>query len=243
AALLTPRVSGDRLVLDLDEKNPTVARLLTATAAAIERARDAAKQSQSMNNLKQIGLAMLEYESSHKHFPPPASHGPGGKPLLSWRVAILPYLGQDQLYKQFHLDEPWDSSHNEALIETMPAVFRSPKSKAAKGRTNYVVPVGGGALYSSPKDQPKLDDIAKGKGTSVTIMTVEVDDRHAVIWTRPDDLVFDPQDPKKGVGGLFEDGFNAGFCDGSVRFIPKTIDPKTLKALVTRAGGERVGGF
>ncbi|MGD0897702.1 MAG: DUF1559 domain-containing protein, partial [Thermoguttaceae bacterium] len=196
AALLTPKVSGDRLVLDLDEKNPAVARLLTATAAAIERARDPAKRSQSMNNLKQIALCMHNYHDSFKHFPPPASHGPGGKPLLSWRVAILPCFGEQehQLYKQFHLDEAWDGPHNKALIEKMPAVFRSPKSKAAKGRTNYVVPIGGGALYSSPKDEPQFKDITDG--TSNTIMTVEVDDRHAVIWTRPDDLVFDPQDPK-----------------------------------------------
>ena len=65
-------------------------------------------------------------------------------------------------------------------------------------------------------------------------MVVEVDDQHAVTWTRPDDLAFDPKDPKKGIGSLYEGGFNASFCDGSVHFLKASIDPKTLAALFTR---------
>ena len=238
ATMLTPRISGGRLVLVLDEKDPALGGLLTRS---VRSARDAASRAQSINNLKQIGLAMLNYENAFKHFPAPAIHSRDGKPLLSWRVAVLPYIEQDMLYHQFHLDEPWDSPHNRPLIEKMPAVFRSPKSKAANGLTNYVVPVGGGALYSSLKDEPQIKDITDG--TSKTIMVLEVDDRRGVVWTKPDDLPFDPQDPTKGIGGLYEDGFHATFCDGSVHFIRKTIDPKDLKALFTRAGGEVVGGY
>ena len=195
-----------------------------------------------MNNLKQLALAVQNYCSTfNNHFPAAASHTRDGKPLLSWRVAILPYIEMDQLYKQFHLDEPWDSPHNKALIERMPAVFRSPKSKAAKGYTNYVVPVGGGALYSSAKDEPTFKDITDG--TSHTINLVEVDDAHAVPWTKPDDMPFDPQDPKKGIGSPYERGFFVVFCDGSVLFINKSIDPKTLKAYFTRAGGETIGKY
>jgi prepilin-type processing-associated H-X9-DG protein len=229
------------MVLTLDEKDQAISRLLTILQVPLERGWDAATRSQSVNNLKQIGLGMLNHESSSRHLPSPASHDPDGKPLLSWRVAILPYLEEWKLYKQFHLDEPWDSPHNKALIEKMPAVFRSPKSKAAKGRTNYLVPVGDGAIFSSMKDQPEYKEIKDG--SSNTIMTIEVDDQHAVVWTKPEDLPFDPANPKKGIGSLFEGGFNVGMCDGSVRFVPKMIDPKTLKALITRAGGEVVGGF
>ena len=70
-----------------------------------------------------------------------------------------------------------------------------------------------------------------------------MDEQHAVIWTQPEDWPFDPQAPAKGLGRFFDRGFHAAFCDGSVRFLPKTIDEKTLKALFTRAGGEVVGSF
>ena len=234
AAMLAPKLSGDRLTLAIDEKDIAAGGLLLQRAT--EKARDAARRAQSINNMRQIALATINYEEAAKHFPPPASRSRDGKRLLSWRVAVLPYTEYDKLYREFHLDEPWDSPHNKALVEKMPAIFRSPKSKAAKGLTNYVVPVGGGALYSSAKDEPKAKDVTDGM--SNTIMLVEVDDSHAVPWTKPDDMPFDPTDPKKGIGSLYEQGFNVAFCDGSAKFILKSIDPKTLKALITRAAGD-----
>ncbi len=263
-ALLSPKLSGDRLTLDIEEKDVAAAGLFAPVSQALEKARESSMRARSMNNLKQIALAFWNYHDTSKHFPPPASHSRDGKPLLSWRVAILPFIEQQQLYQQFHLDEPWDSPHNKPLIEKMPAVFRSPKSKAAKGLTNYVVPVGGGALYSSAKDEPTVKDVTDG--TSHTIMLVEVDDEHAVPWTKPDDMPFNPRDPKKGVGSLYERGFIAAYCDGSVRFVPNSIDPegaqcplyegrgrpllrrpaphdsRPLKALLTRAGGDAMIG-
>ena len=150
ASLLTPKVEGDRLVLALDGKTAAVDKLAAAIKMPLEQARDSARRAQSMNNLKQIALAMLNYMDAYKHFPAAASCGPDGKPLLSWRVYILPYIDQKQLFDQFHLDEPWDSAHNKTLIEKMPVVFRSPKSQAQKGKTNYLVPVGNGALCNEP---------------------------------------------------------------------------------------------
>jgi hypothetical protein len=236
--LLTPKLSGDRLSVAFDEKDAAGAGLLVSIQQGVEKARDASMRTQSMNNLKQIGLAFWNYHDASKHFPSPASHSRDGKPLLSWRVAVLPYLGEDKLYREFHLDESWDSPHNRPLIEKMPAVFRSPKSKSEKGFTNYLVPVGGGAVFSSAKDEPTVRDITDG--TSQTIIIVEVDDAHAVAWTKPDDLTFDPNDPKKGIGSLYEHGFAAAFCDGSVHFINKAVDSKILKAVLTRAGGETI---
>jgi prepilin-type processing-associated H-X9-DG protein len=160
---------------------------------------------------------------------------------LSWRVYLLPFLEQKPLFDQFHLNEPWDSPHNRTLIPQMPAVFRPAASKAEKGKTNYLAPVGNGALYASPADEPQIKQITDG--TSQTIMLVEVDDRHAVTWTQPDDLAFDPKDPLGGIGSAYEGGFNTAFCDGSVRFLLRSINPKTLAALFTRAGGEAIGPF
>jgi hypothetical protein len=237
SALLTPKLSGDRLTLVLDEKAVVASGALAPLQGAVASARDSAKRAQSMNNLKQLALAMYGYyESGAKHFPSPASRTPDGKPLLSWRVAILPYIDRADLYKQFHLDEPWDSPHNKKLIEKMPAVFKSPRSKASDGRTGYLVPVGGGALYSSIADEPQIKDITDG--TSHTIMIVEVDDLHSVIWTKPDDLTFEPGEPKKGLGKQIL----AAFCDGSCQIIPGAVDDKALKALFTRAAGDRYYG-
>ncbi len=237
AARLTPKVEGDRLILNLDEKDHALSDFLGLLGPALRSQGRVHQQMLSMNHLKQIGLAMHNYNDAFKHFPAPASHDRSGKPLLSWRVRILPYLGQGQLYRQFHLDEPWDSPHNKALVEKMPAVFRSPASQAAAGMTNYLVPVGNGALYSSMKDEPTPKDITHG--TSITIMTVEADDAHAVVWTKPEDLPFDPADPKKGLSTGYEGGCPVGMCDGSAtKLLPKIIDAKDLKALFTRAGGE-----
>ena len=239
APLVTPKVEGDRLMLALDSKTAAIETLVAATKKALQQSRGTAQNTQSMNNLKQLALAMWNYyDSQNHHFPAAATYDPNGKPLLSWRVYILPYIEEDQLFRQFHLDEPWDSPHNKPLIEKMPAVFHSPKSKAEKGKTNYLVAVGNGALYATARDEPKVEDVKDG--TSHTIMVVEVDDEHAATWTRPDDYAFDPKDPKKGIGPLHGGGFNAAFCDGSVRYFSGSIDPKTLSALFTRAGGEDV---
>ena len=86
-----------------------------------------------MNNEKQIALAMHNYHAANDHLPPAAIKDKAGKPLLSWRVAILPYLEQAALYNKFHLDEPWDSPHNKALIASMPAVYACPEP-ADRGR-------------------------------------------------------------------------------------------------------------
>ncbi len=97
---------------------------------AVQAARQAARRTVSMNNLKQIALAMLNYVEAKGAFPPAyIADKTTGKPLLSWRVAILPYLEREDLFKEFHLDEPWDSQHNKALIPRMPRVYRSPASQ------------------------------------------------------------------------------------------------------------------
>jgi hypothetical protein len=236
AAMLVPKVEGDRLVLDWNEENHGLDKFLAALAPPIEVMRAASARYQSMNNLKQIALAMHNYYSANKHFPSPASRGPDGKPLLSWRVHILPYIEGNSVYHQFHLDEPWDSAHNRTLIDKMPAVYRLPISKNMEpGRTNYLLPVGGGAGFTMDKPT-EFKDIRDG--TSNTIMVVEVDDQHAVIWTKPEDWPFDPKEPTKGLAHFFNGGFNTALFDGSVTFFTPHVDAKSLRARFTRAGGE-----
>jgi hypothetical protein len=241
-AVLAPRVDGDRLIILADEKNQGFGKLLSALQRPIGSIQANKTRHQSMNNLKQIALAMLQYENEKRHFALPASSGKDGKPLLSWRVYMLPYFDQNDLFKQFHLDEPWDSPHNRTLIDKMPSIYRLPMSKTEKGRTNYLLPVGNGAAFEADKPT-QFKDITDG--SSNTIMVVEVDDEHAVIWTKPEDLSFDPKDPTKGLGRFFDGTFHAALCDGSVLLVhwPKT--PKEihrLGCLFMRADGEPIQG-
>jgi hypothetical protein len=239
--LLTPTVEASRLRIDLDESNHGVERVIAALSAPLELIQRRGAQVQSSNNLRQIAVAMLNYHSAHKSFPLPASMSADGKPLLSWRVAILPYLGEERLYQQFHLDEPWDSPNNRPLLQNMPSVYRTPATKNKEpGRTNYLLPVGNGAGFTADKPT-ELKDITDG--ASNTIMVVEVDDDHAVPWTKPDDWQFDPQHPSSGLAQFINGRFNAALFDGSVRVVSKALDPNSLKALFTRAGGDIVGQY
>lgn len=209
---------------------------------AIGPARQASRRTQGANNLKNIGLAMHNYHDSYRAFPAGYNADKDGKALLSWRVHILPFVEGADLYEQFHLDEPWDSPHNKALIEQMPEVYRAPGSKNEPGMTNYLGVGGADGVFVKPKAGDRLGtSIARiTDGTSNTIMTVEVPDKSAVIWTKPGDFAPKKGNPIAGLVGLHAGGFQAGFTDGSVQFIAESVDAGLLKALFTKSGAEAV---
>ncbi len=201
---------------------------------AVQAAREAARRSQSVNNLKQIMLADHNFISASNSFPANICDAEG-KPMLSWRVAILPYVEQQGLYNEFHLDEPWDSPHNKPLLDKMPATYRSPKASPKDNTTFYQAFVGEGSLYDTPRKASTLADITDG--TSNTIAVVEA--AKAVPWSKPEDVPFDREKDIPKLGGLnWAGGFNAGFADGSVRFIKFSVNKDILKALITKNGGE-----
>jgi prepilin-type processing-associated H-X9-DG protein len=230
---MKPELNGDRITVGADlEKS---AELL---AMPIRRAREAARRSQCVNNLKQIGLAMHNYHSTHNTFPAAYSASPDGKPLLSWRVHILPYLEQKALYDEFHLDEPWDSPHNKALISRMPRTYACPsgsRAVAREGKTSYLTPRGPATIFPGAQ-AIRIKEITDG--TSNTILVVDASDSAAVIWTRPDDWEVPPDFKTRGLFGHHPSGTNFTFADGSVRFLKETIAPRLVQALVTRNGGE-----
>ncbi len=215
---------------------------LAALVPAIRNAQILRDRAQSTNNLKQIGLASATYHDMNNHFPTDI-RGKDGKPLLSWRVAILPFLEQRELFNEFRLDEPWDSAHNKALLAKMPPVFALPDPAAEAGNTFYRGFSGAGAMFDvkAPAGVAIADIL---DGTSNTILVVEA--KEEVPWTKPgSDLTFeDDQKPETGkvmldkLGGHSKGGFNALFCDGAVRFIRSNVSPITLRALITRAAGE-----
>jgi hypothetical protein len=200
----------------------------------VQKVREAAGRTKSMNNLKQIALAMHNYHDVNRAFPPAYVPSKDGKAQLSWRVLILPYIEQDALYKEFKLDEPWDSEHNKKLIERMPAIYRSPASQAAAGQTTYLTVRGRDTAFPGTRGI-KFTDITDG--TSNTIMVVEASDKKAVPWTKPDDFERNEKDPKAGLMGAWPGGFLAALCDGSVRLIRESVDPKVLLNLFDRNDG------
>ncbi|HEY8503525.1 MAG TPA: DUF1559 domain-containing protein, partial [Gemmataceae bacterium] len=154
---------------------------------AVQKVREAAARAQSQNNLKQIGLAMHNYHDTHGTFPAAAITDKQGRPLLSWRVAILPYLDQNNLYQQFKLDEPWDSEHNKKLLEKMPEIYAPVRGKAPQPHsTYYQVFTGPGTPFAGPKG---LHFREFKDGLSNTLLVVEAG--VAVPWTKPQDIPYD----------------------------------------------------
>lgn len=241
---LKPTRAGNRVNIALDEDLPQMAMVGMFGSISFPLIRFAApamgREDRNRNNLKQIGLALHNYHDAYNRFPHPASRDTDGKPLLSWRVAILPFVEEQALYEQFHLDEPWDSEHNLALVEKMPLVYKHPSSDAPAGHTVYQAIVGDEIGLKSEGDTG-LRNITDG--TSNTIAAVEVEDEFAVPWTKPDDVAIDPDDPWPPLGGHNTEGVTALFFDGSVRLIPYWLEPEKLWHLLTRGGGEVVERF
>ncbi|MDR3637301.1 MAG: DUF1559 domain-containing protein [Isosphaeraceae bacterium] len=247
--VMTTDEAGIRLVAreSFPAFNPTTVAPIAAALMlpAVQAARSAARRAQSTNNLKQIGLALHNFHSVQDHFPA-TIRDKAGKPLLSWRVAILPFIEQQALFNEFHLDEPWDSPHNQELVERMPTVYAVPGAKAEPGETFYRSFSGKGTfLDPDAKDGIRIADVTDG--TSNTIAVVEA--REAVPWTKPDSDIASDADPNKpeprdallkSLGGHFPGGFNALFLDGAVKFVKTSIDIDVLRALITRNGGEVV---
>jgi hypothetical protein len=149
---------------------------------------------------------------------------------------VLPYLEENELYKQFRLDEPWDSEHNKKLLGQMPAVYANP-NLADRTRTNYLVPVGDDTIFKGDTST-KLADVKDG--VSKTIMLLEADADRAVPWTKPDDYQIDPDSVSAGLGAFRAGGFLAAFADGSVRFVASGIDAEVLKLLFKKSDGQSV---
>jgi hypothetical protein len=214
-------------------------------------------------NLKLIAWALYNYHDAHGCFPPQAIIGKDGQPLLSWRVAILPFLAQPdyylrfrreepwdskhnvqsflaqkKLYARFRCDEPWDSKHNKKLLRAMPEAYApAAEIRRKKSGTFYQGFVGAGTVFEQGRSVTYADIT---DGTVNTLSVVE--GPSSVPWTRPEDLRFDKEGPLPSLGGHNEQGFHVLTCDGAVHFVRKDIDPNLLRLAITRNDGEPVVG-
>lgn len=200
--------------------------------------------------LKQLSLAMLNYQDRRKSLPMNIFHEQADgelMPMLSWRVALLPYIEQGNLHKQFKKDEPWDSPHNRKLIAYMPDLFRDADDSVNENTTRIVTLTGPNTPFlNAPKTKRSQGFPYRGitDGTSNTILMIQTIPENAVPWTKPVDLPFDPYHPELSVGRFSpRHGLVAAFADGAVHIVPPSIELSKLKALVTPRGGELIGSW
>jgi hypothetical protein len=247
---------GSELFISTGGASVMVALLLPA----VQQAREAARRTQSKNNLKQIMLALHNYHDTFNKFPTGTMPHPMLKPdeRLSWLAMILPFVEQAPLWNRLDQKGAWNKGANEALTRTTVPFFLHPTMlNQEPGVTNYVGlagigekgpildardPKAGAFAYDKPRGIRDFTD-----GTSNTLMVIE--SNRATPWAAGGPSTIRPltQQPyiggPDGFGGVSPGGANAALADGSVRFLSDKIDPTVMEALTTIGGGEVVNDF
>ncbi len=235
---IRPVQENDRVVVRVTADIPlaTSGVLVGLLLPAVQAAREAARRMTASNHMKQIGLGVHNYHAAYKKMPGPI-RDKKGKALLSWRVAILPFIEEQALYERFHLDEPWDSDHNIQLVDEIGDVFSDPSLPLPKGQTVFRMMAGekvGVKLEGETRFRDFLD------GLSNTIMCMEVSPDHAVVWSNPEPFQPNMENPNADMGKAHPGGCHVLMYDGAVVFFTHSVDSDLFRGMLTRAGGEVV---
>jgi hypothetical protein len=186
-------------------------------------------------------LAVANYCDVQGHFPPAYVADENGRPLLSWRVLVLPYLDQKALFDQFDLTEPWDGPTNSRLLSQMPNTYRLHTiDDDNKTATNYVAVVGEKTMWSGAEGRPNGFST---DGSLNTLLVAEFVGR-PIPWTKPEDLLFDEMDMTvDSDNGICSVLTPPAFLDagGFVHYLPADTDQDTVRAWLTAQGGEPIG--
>lgn len=202
--------------------------------STIGMAMSAGARAAALNNMRNLMQHLLSYELDNGEYPSQAIVK-DGQPLLSWRVELLKTI-DNNLYRRFKRDEPWDSDANKELLDRMPDIFRVGYD-LPEGHTAVLAVVSNDTLFSSDSGKARKN-VALRDGPDRTACVVITDSGSAVPWTKPEDIKLDSSDPKKGIA--WPDGtFIAGFADGSAQRVT-TDNAEYLNAVFTVNGGETV---
>lgn len=172
-----------------------------------------ARREASAEQLRAVAAALDRYREQQGHLPAWASFDDEGRPLLSWRVHLLPALGYDELYARFRLDEPWDSEHNRGLLAELPREYAGPLT----GGTTTAVHVVVGASTPFPPNGP-CPDGEECCSDRTNLLLIET--RRGVPWTKPEDLRFDQAGACSSLGGWHPGGAIICRLDGTTEFVP-----------------------
>ncbi len=251
---LLPQAEGDRLNLTINEsfvkeKGGSAFQVLTLLADLLFQSES--RKMQCMNQVKMICLSFHNYYDRNQMLPPMYTSDKDGKPLHSWRVAVLPYLDEKEcrgLYEKIRKDEPWDSEYNRQFHTQCPKVYQCPEIAAKNpdvvknGLTTYSLIVGKNAY---PEGSQKFTFQMITDGTAYTIMLVER--ATPVCWMDPTNEITQ-ENAEKGIGTIAA-GIGAphsagkrfatflGFFDGSVHIFADNIRPEYLKGFIERNDG------
>ena len=242
--LVASRKNGDQDPLELQvEAASTLVRVNSIDQAAESvRTLEAmlmTRESQIANSMKQIAVALHNYYADMGHFPPQSLVDSEGNRLLSWRVLILPYLDQQELFDRFHLNEPWDSPHNLPLARNIPFPYRATSNADAGNgpqKTRVLAPLTANSFFGRPGRPASLGEITDGPDQ--TVWFVQAAPQYAVVWSQPADLEIELDNPAM----LWQDenGCYASMVDGAVRYLSNQTTSQTVQALLSIDGGDIV---
>ena len=230
------RTTAKKALFKLSE-SATNPDLRSAASKAVTRFPVESSQAK-VNNLRQIGLAIRSFENTYGQLPIGESNRQtpvryrDGKPLLSWRVHLLPFLAQDPLYGRFKLDEPWDSPHNIKLLDHMPDLYKS-LDYPGLGHKTVILGMGepsGIFALGESRDAPRAVRSRNIPSLFAVALVVIAQPEKAVLWTKPDEFVFDPKTPRQGLTKGSE-SIPALFTNGSVRSIGPEVSTEELLQL------------
>ena len=232
-----PKPTAKDLPADIEAKAAVDPAKLAGSADL--RFADARNRLASSTKMKMLGIAVHNYASDAGDTWPANVTDKAGKQLLSWRVRLLPYVGEKALYEKFKLDEPWDSKHNLALLEKMPKAFESARVTVdRKGYTVHQVFDGPGALYESGKTKYNIGNLPDGSSNTIFV----VESSKAVPWTKPADLPYDKAKPIPDFGKAYGGKPLCVMGDGSVRMIDmKKVSTDTLRNAICPDDGQVLG--
>jgi len=178
-------------------------------------------------NLGRVGAALHAYHDKFDCIPANGSDAVG-KPLLSWRVHLLPFLDQEALYKQFQLGEAWDGPHNKKLLARMPDVYAPARGDAlAPGLTRLQTFTGPNTVWDGGRPRKSFPMIRDGLSNTIFVAEAAT----PVPWTKPADMEVTAKALPK-LGGPPGKIFLSVFYDGVVRKIRRDFDEKTMRLAI-----------